>query len=274
LSYGLETLVESTMKHPLDLVLIALTLFAGTAHAHYHMLLPDAALVKKGQTVSFTFQFGHPYEHQLFNVTKPPRIRRLAREGDEPILVEGLKQVELGGADGKKVNGYQFPFTPEERGDYVFVAQAEPVWMEEDKEFLDDTVKVVLHVQVQKGWDAEIHEGVQMQPLTRPYGLQPGMVFQTQVNLAKGWAKIPANDIFVEVERYNAKPPEQLPADEHITRVVKTDRNGVATASLMEAGWWALTASIKGGTREKDGKEYPVRRRSTLWVYVDPAGSK
>ena len=262
------------MKHRLDLVLLAWALVTGTGQAHYHMLLPEAASVKKGQTVPFTFQFGHPYEHQLFNVTKAPRLQVLAPESDKPRAVEGLKPIEVAGSDGKKVTTYQFAFTPEQRGDYLFLAQAEPVWMEEDKEFLEDIVKVVLHVQVQKGWDKRVTDGFEMLPLTRPYGLQPGMVFQTDLSVPKRDRREPNEGLYVEVERYNAKPPEQLPADEHITRVVKTDTNGVATASLMEAGWWALTASVKGGTRAREGKEYPVRRRSTLWVYVNPTPTK
>jgi hypothetical protein len=73
----------------------------------------------------------------------------------------------------------------------------------------------------------------------------------------------------VEVERYNAAPPAKLPADEHITRTVKTDPTGVATTTLTEPGWWCLTASRPRGTRMHEGKPYRVRQRCTLWVYVD-----
>ena len=49
--------------------------------------------------------------------------------------------------------GARFRFTPESRGDYVLVLQTPPIWMEEEGEFFQDTVKVILHVQAQKGWD-------------------------------------------------------------------------------------------------------------------------
>jgi hypothetical protein len=39
--------------------------------------------------------------------------------------------------------------------------------------------------------------------------------------------------------------------------------------TLPEPGWWAITAIRDGGTRVKDGKNYPVKIRSTLWVPVD-----
>ncbi len=52
--------------------------------------------------------------------------------------------------------------------------------MEEEQEFLEDSIKVVVHVQAQKGWDASAGDAIEIMPLTRPYGLQPGMVFQVQ----------------------------------------------------------------------------------------------
>ena len=36
----------------------------------------------------------------------------------------------------------------------MIVLQAAPVFLEEEGEFVHDTVKVVFHVQAQKGWDA------------------------------------------------------------------------------------------------------------------------
>ena len=53
-----------------------------------------------------------------------------------------------------------------------------------------------------------------------------------------------------------------------MTRLVKTDPNGVATCTLTDTGWWCLTARRDGGQREHEGKMYPVLQRSTLWVHV------
>ena len=73
----------------------------------------------------------------------------------------------------------------------------------------------------------------------------------------------------VEIERYNPTAPKELPADEHITRASKTDPNGVVTCTLTEPGWWCITAQRNGGVLMREGKEFPVRERATLWVYVD-----
>src|SRR5947209_3902759 len=137
--------------------------------------------------------------------------------------------------------------------------------MEEDREFLQDTVKAVLHVQAQKSWDAAAGQAFEMVPLTRPYGLQPGMAFQAQA-LVEGK---PLAGAMVEIEHYNPVAPKELPPDEHITRTAKTDPNGVVTCTLTQPGWWCVAAHRDGGRRERDGKAYPVRQRAILWVFVD-----
>src|SRR5947209_944968 len=108
---------------------------------------------------------------------------------------------------------------------------------------------------------------LELVPLTRPYGLEPGLVFQAQL-LVTGK---PVPGALVEVERMNPEPPKEadLPPDEQITRKTKTDPNGVLTCTLPDAGWWVITAVTDGGARDHEGKPRPVRRRATLWVNVD-----
>jgi cobalt/nickel transport protein len=235
------------------------------AQAHYSMLFPEVASARSGQAVTILFQWGHPFEHQLGSASRPSRLTALSPFGKRIDLTKTLEEVTIPGPDGKKGRAFQCRFTPEERGDFVFVLHCSPIWMEENHEFFLDTVQVVLHVQAQKGWDASFGKGLEITPLTRPYGLDPGMVFQARI-LADGQALAAT---MVEVERYNATPPDKLPPDEQITRTVKTDPGGVVTVSLMEPGWWGITASRHHGKKEHDGKSFPIRERVTLWVFVD-----
>ncbi len=252
----------SRLLFPLAAVLLAVS--AAPAGAHFNMLLPDKASAKKDEAVTLTYQWGHPFEHQLFDAPAPDRLTVLAPDGKAADLTKSLEKTTVPAAAGKKVTAYQLKFTPDQRGDYVFVLQTPPIWMAEEEEFFQDTVKLVLHVEAQKGWDAAAPDTFQLNPLTRPYGLQAGMAFQVQAAREKPLAGAP-----VEVERYNPAPPKELPPDEQITRAVKTDPNGVATCTLTEPGWWSVTAHRDGGMREREGKKYPVRQRATLWVFVD-----
>ncbi len=142
--------------------------------------------------------------------------------------------------------------------------------MEEEKLFFHDRVKVVIHVVTQNGWDAPTGDPFELVPLTRPYGLEPGMVFQVQALVAGK----PLAGGSVEVEKYHATPPKDLPEDEQMTRRVKADQNGVATGTLTEAGWWCITEQRNAGEREHSGKMYPVRERATFWVFVDKKKAK
>jgi cobalt/nickel transport protein len=262
------------MRKLTGLTLAAVALVAAPALAHFNMLLPQTASAKKGEAVTFLYQWGHPFEHQLFDAPRPESVSALAPDGQRTDLLKTLEKTTVPGGEGKNVTAYRFSFTPEARGDYVFVLKTPPIWMEEGGEFFQDTVKVVLHVQAQKGWDALTGESFEIDPLTRPYGLQPGMVFQAR--LESRFVMSPARLAGpVEFERFNPEPPKHLPPDEQVTRTAWPDKNGVVTGTLTDAGWWCLTAARKANkTREHDGKERPVLERTTLWIYVDERPAK
>lgn len=180
------------------LALFVLSLAESCASAHYNMLLPSKHSVKKDETVTFTYQWGHPFEHQLFDAPKPLSLIVVDPKGDRVDLLEKLEKVSIDAGEGKKAVAYRFSFTPKERGDYSLVLKTPPIWMEEDGEYLQDTAKVVLHVQAQKGWDKLIdakEPGVT--PMTRPYGLLPGAIFQGSAHITAGE---PIGGALVEVD--------------------------------------------------------------------------
>jgi cobalt/nickel transport protein len=255
----------------LSLVVILLGWPGATSRAHFNMLLPEALSVKRGEEVTLLYQWGHPFEHQLFDAPKPERAVVLTPDHQQIDLRGHLEKTTIATGADKEVTAYRMRFIPKHRGDYAVLLQTPPIWMEEEQEFLQDTVKVVVHVQAQKGWEGAIGQTFEMVPLTRPYGLQAGMVFQALARVDEATSAQPATGAgaLVEIERYNPTPPKELPPDEHITRTVHTDPQGVATCTLTDPGWWSITAHRDGGLRRHNGKDYPVRRRATLWVFVE-----
>jgi cobalt/nickel transport protein len=264
------------MRNAIAAALAGLVIFVAPAAAHFNMLLPEAASAKKGEAVSFLYQWGHPFEHQLFDAPKPDSLIVRSPDGRQTDLLSTLEKTTVPGGEGQSMTAYRFRYTPETRGDYLFILKTPPIWMEEEGEYFQDTVKVVLHVQSQKGWDASAGAMFEILPLTRPYGLQPGMVFQAQVDsrLAEATFAAPATTRPIEIEHYNPRPPKELPPDEQVTRTARADKNGVVTGTLTEAGWWCLTAVRPGGTLAREGKQRPVLQRSTLWVFVDEKPAK
>ena len=258
----------------LTLLSIVFAVAAAPASAHYQMLFPDKPSVKKGEKITVIYQWGHPYEHQLFDAPKPTSLVVLPAGGKAVDLLDKIEAIEIDSGEKKKVKAWRVQYTPEERGDYVFVLHAAPIFLEEEGIFVHDSVKMVVHVEAQKGWDDVKKSDFEFKPLTRPYGLQPGLVFQAglqnRLPLSRDDPPSHAAGFAVEVETYHATAPKTLPPDEQMTRVVKTDPNGVVTTTLPEAGWWGLTAARDHGeTREHEGKTYPVKQRTTLWVFVD-----
>jgi cobalt/nickel transport protein len=242
-----------------------------TTVAHYHMLLPESASPALNRKTQFVFQWGHPFEHELFDASKPEEVFVVSPSGKRSDLSKNLESITVGAGGNKEVKAWRFSFASAgqgkdvELGDYVFAARAPKTWMADENEFWQDAVKTVLHVEAQKGWDQAAGLPFELIPLTRPYGLEPGMVFQAQALFESK----PVAGAMVEVEHYNARPPKSLPPDEFRTRVVKTDPNGVLSCTLTDPGWWCITAYRDGGTMKHEGKEYPLRLRTTLWVYVD-----
>jgi cobalt/nickel transport protein len=249
------------------LVLLCTT---ATSVAHYNMLLPDKAWAQKGEKVTFTYQFGHPFEHELFDAPKPASLLVLLPSGKHAVLdvEKTLRKIERPGADGKRVTCWQFDYTPAERGDHVFVLKTPTIKHGEDHA-VEDLVKVVLHVQTQNGWDhglkglpREIGVDLDLVPLTRPYGLYAGMAFSARVERYPyqpiGPPMSPTSGLRVEVEQYNEKTPKALPPDELVTFHTKTGGDGSFVATLPASGWWGITA-IEGESA----------RRVTLWVHVN-----
>ncbi len=244
---------------------------AGAAHAHYHMLLPDKNSVKTGEEVTITYQFGHPFEHQLFH-TAPPAIAEIYRpDGTVQDVKTNVKKIEVAGENDKKVTVYQLTFKPEQRGDHIVVFTSPEVAIDGEKLPIVDTAKVVVHVQTQNGWESpsahHTNQAVDLTPLTRPYGLRTGMVFRAAFNDVRGFRRgqnvdipKPIRNAAGEIEHYNPQPPKQLPPDEHTTYAARTDDIGVLASTLPDPGWWGVTA-IRPTEKRVD--------RCTFWVYVD-----
>jgi cobalt/nickel transport protein len=245
------------------IIAASLMLFlAPEARAHYHMLIPDKHSVKTGEEVVITYQFGHPFEKQLFDASAPTNAFLHQPDGQMEDITAKFKKVEVPGEDKKNVAAYRLSFKPEHRGDYIVSVAAPAVELEGEKRPVRDVVKVVVHVQAQKGWDAATahrkDQFADLVPLTRPYALRSGMLFRAAFKKIDGAA--PLGGAEVEIERYNPEPPKQLPPEEHTTYTARTDAQGILATTLPDAGWWAVTAIHRTPQ---------AVHRCTMWIPVD-----
>lgn len=232
-------------------------LAAADAEAHFTTMIPRAAAFARGTEAVVDVFWGHPYEHVVFKTLPPEKLEAVDPRGRRAPL-----EAQPAG------DALRFAYTPRRRGDHLLLLTGPRYWLEEERELVQDHVKLVLHVTTQEGWDRVAGERMEIVPLTRPYGLEAGFVFQGQV-LYEGK---PLAGAPVEIEQYleKAPRPEDLPDDAMVTRAARTDPNGVVTFTLDEPGWWVIAASAPARTVLRNGKQVPLVERALFWVRVEP----
>jgi cobalt/nickel transport protein len=116
---------------------------------------------------------------------------------------------------------------------------------------------------MEEGWDEPVGLKTEIVPLTRPFGLYAGNLFQGIVML-DGKA-VPYSE--VEVEYYNKDGKKKAPTDYMITQVVKADKNGVFTYAVPWAGWWGFAALNSSDKKMKyKGLDKDVELGAVIWV--------
>jgi cobalt/nickel transport protein len=118
-----------------------------------------------------------------------------------------------------------------------------------------------------EGWDQEIGLKTEIVPLSKPYGLYAGNVFQGIVKF-DGEA-VPYAE--VEVEFFNETRKAQAPTAIMITQTVKADANGVFTYAAPRSGWWGFSALNEADFTLKalSGEEKGVELGAVLWVHFE-----
>ncbi|MCG2758459.1 MAG: DUF4198 domain-containing protein [Desulfobacteraceae bacterium] len=118
-----------------------------------------------------------------------------------------------------------------------------------------------------EGWDEEIGIKTEIIPLTKPYGLYTGNVFQGIVKL--DGKPVPYAE--VEIEYYNKEKKYSAPTDYMVTQAIKADQNGVFTYAAPKAGWWGFSALNTSDAKIKhNGQDKDVELGAVIWVeFID-----
>src|SRR6516165_4196268 len=100
------------MWRMLRITLLTVPALAAQAGAHFTMLLPSAEGAKKGEAITILCQWGHPFEHQLFDAPPPVSLTVRTPAGKKLDLTDTLEKVEVASGD-KKATAYRLQFMPE-----------------------------------------------------------------------------------------------------------------------------------------------------------------
>jgi len=253
--------------------LIFWTYVGSMAYAHFQMIIPSDEMVSQAEKREITLDvvFTHPFEGHGMNLVKPARFGVLIGEKNVDLLIS-LKEVKVKDRAGATFTAFKSTYSLRQPGDHIFYVEPKPYWEPAEESFIVHYTKVIVNsLGMEEGWDKEVGLKTEIVPLTRPYGLWTGNVFQGIVNVNGK----PAPFTEVEVEYYNEDGSVKSPADPMITQVVKADENGVFTYAMPKAGWWGFAAlNTDENTMTYEGKEYPVEIGAVLWVKTYDMGKQ
>jgi cobalt/nickel transport protein len=173
----------------------------------------------------------------------------------------------MGSLEKTEVMGHtawQASYAIKRPGVYIFYMEPEPYWEPaEDSYIIHYTKTVVTAFGDDEGWDAEIGLKTEIVPLSKPFGLYAGNVFQGIVKL-DGKA-VPFAE--VEVEYFNIDKKHKAPTEYMITQTIKADPNGIFTYAAPFPGWWGFAALNEADFKlSHDGEKKDVELGAVIWV--------
>ena len=243
--------------------------FWSEASAHFGMVIPSDNMVVAGdeRSVSITLSFSHPMEMVGMALRKPKDFTVYAN-GRSHDLLGTLEPIAVMGQPG-----WMTIYRIKRPGVLIFHMEPQPYWEPvEDTFIIHYTKTVITAFGDDEGWDRELGLKTEIVPLSKPFALYAGNVFQGIVKL--NGKSVPFTD--VEVEYYNRHRTAKAPTDYMITQTIKTDTNGVFTYAAPRAGWWGFAALNEADFKlqNKQGSKKSVELGAVLWVHFESWGEK
>ena len=235
-------------------------LFTAHAVAHFGMIIPSDSMVMAddSRTIELDLSFSHPFEIIGMDMEKPKQF----------MVFENGRKADLKPALAASTvmdhTAWKTSYAVKRPGVHLFAMEPAPYWEPmEDCFIVHYTKTVVTAFGIDDGWDAEAGLKTEIIPLSKPYGLYSGNLFQGIVKL--DGQPVPYAE--VEVEFYNKEKKAEAPTDYMITQTIKADKNGVFSYAAPKAGWWGFAAlSTADYQLEKDGEKKDVELGAVIWV--------
>lgn len=185
-------------------------------------------------------------------------------EGAEPVRRDLLGDVEEIRYLDKKAWGANVALA--EPGLYQFILEGKPFWDERKEIFLQQSAKLFLPVLSDgSGWSSPVSQGLEIVPLTRPYGLSSPALFSARV-MSDGNA---VSGALVKAGRMNIN--KKAPATRWLDILeTVTGPDGIFSIVLNQAGWWYCEAVVQGEPlKGPDGQMKEAVKSAIIWLYVN-----
>lgn len=228
--------------------------------AHFGMLIPSDSMIMQedDRNVHLTLSFSHPFDGQGMPMVRPKLVAVLAGE-KQTDLKDRLKAIQV---MNKEAWAVDYPIN--RPGVYQFFMEPQPYWEPAEDSFIIHYTKTVIAAfGDEEGWDTELGLKTEIVPLSRPFGLYAGNIFQAMVKL--NGKSVPY--ALVEIEYYNRDGRARAATDFMVTQTVRADANGVFVYSPPVSGWWGFAALSDADFKMKhDGIDKDVELGAVIWV--------
>ncbi len=252
----------SQLSIPAALIFFMTTIGAGTASAHFGMVIPEhPVLTEQNRSTTINLSFSHPFEGIGMDLEKPKRFFML-HDGKETDLSAELSPEKI-----MESSGFSYAFSPRRPGVYSFVMEPQPYWEPvEDRFIIHYTKAVISAFGSEENWMEPAGLPAEIKPLLRPFGNYQGNSFTGQV-LIDGK---PAPGAEVEIEYYDQEGAYRAPTDTHVTQVLVADDNGVFSFACPLSGWWGFASLSMADYTLKSpaGEEKEVEIGAVLWIHL------
>jgi cobalt/nickel transport protein len=231
----------------------------GHAIAHFAMVIPSDTMIMQGEPreVKVTISFSHPFKGEGMDLEKPSQFGVVMSRWKKSLRFL-LERTRVMGHTGWTVE-----YRIARPGVYTFYMEQKPQFDEAENRYFAHHAKAVISaLGYEEGWDKPLGLKTEIVPLTRPFGLYAGNVFQGIVMLHG--KPVPYSQ--VEVEYYNKEERAVAPTDTMITQIIKADSNGVFTYAAPKSGWWGFAALNTSEKMKYLGEEKVVELGAILWV--------
>lgn len=246
-----------------SLILLSILACAPAALGHFPILIHDGDIAATNGPVTILFATGHPFELEMEPAERPSRLRWLDRRGRATDVSADLTRTLFRGyANGV---AWQYTFDPP-MDDLLVALDSEATVDSRQKTLYREYVKLWLHRGRQANWHQRTGQPLEIVPLTRPYGLQPGMTFTGRLMHEDQ----PVPDTEVYFEKLNDSPPDPVPPEPLVTFVVRTDAEGRFALTLNAPGWWIIGAySDDLGSTTHNGERWELEGFAGAWLKVE-----
>lgn len=248
------------IKIVLGVSLLINVFLSGAGLAHFGMIIPSDSMVMQTdkRTIDLSISFSHPFELIGMELVKPKEVSVVAN-GKKRSLLDKIEKTTVMNHTAWKMN-----FAVNRPGVYMFYMEPKPYWEPaEDCYIIHYTKTVVAAYGDDEGWDGELGLKTEIVPLSKPFGLYAGNLFQ-------GIVKVDGKAVpyaVVEVEYYNQGGNVVAPTDYMVAQTIKADGNGVFTYAAPESGWWGFAALNEADFKMKhEGVDKSVEIGAVIWV--------